>query len=191
MGTFAVQEKNRAIFYLKSHLSLAFYVLHCLPEITVPGPSCVWLLATPWTVAHQAPLSMGFSQQEYWSGLLVPPPEGLPNPGIKPTSSASPALAGGFFTTLPPGKPHYASVITVPSLCWAVMIDPARSVKYMVSCISKVLQQLALKIPSLCALTFPQHLCRTTGPHHHSLLLIHLQTVTHASLSITFLTTIH
>ena len=87
MGTFAVQEKNRAIFYLKSHLSLAFYVLHCLPEITVPGPSCVWLLATPWTVAHQAPLSMGFSQQEYWSGLLVPPPEGLPNPGIKPTSS--------------------------------------------------------------------------------------------------------
>ena len=45
-------------------------------------------LATPWTVAHQAPLSMGFSRQEYWSGLSFPPPEDLPNPGIKPGSLA-------------------------------------------------------------------------------------------------------
>ena len=59
-------------------------------------------LATPWTVAHQAPLSMGFSRQEYWSGLPCPPPGGLPDPGIAP---ASPALAGRFFTTEPPGKP--------------------------------------------------------------------------------------
>ena len=58
-------------------------------------------LATPWTVAHQAPLSMGFSKKEYWSGLPFPPPEDLPNPGIKPMS---PALAGGFFTTEPLGK---------------------------------------------------------------------------------------
>ena len=55
--------------------------------------------ATPWTVAHQAPLSKGFSRQEYWSGLSYPPPEDLPNPGIKLTSPASPALAGEFFTT--------------------------------------------------------------------------------------------
>ena len=54
------------------------------------------LFATPWTVAHQAPLSMGFSRQEYWSGLPCPPPEDLPDLGIEPTS---PALAGGFFTT--------------------------------------------------------------------------------------------
>ena len=53
--------------------------------------------AAPWTVAHQAPLSMGFSRQEYWSGLLCPPPGDLPNPGIKPASPMSPT--GGFFTT--------------------------------------------------------------------------------------------
>ena len=46
----------------------------------------VQLFATPWTVAHQAPLSMGFSRQEYWSGLPFPPPGDLPNPGIKPAS---------------------------------------------------------------------------------------------------------
>ena len=54
---------------------------------------------TSWTVAHQAPLSMGFFRQEYWSGLPFPPPDDLPDPGIKPTSPASPALAGVFFST--------------------------------------------------------------------------------------------
>ena len=57
----------------------------------------------PWTIAHQAPLSMGFSRQEYWSGLPFPSPEDLPNPGIKPVS---PALAGRFLTTVLPGKPE-------------------------------------------------------------------------------------
>ena len=60
--------------------------------------SHVRLFATPWTVAHQAPLSMGFSSQEYWSGLPCPPPRDLPNPGIEPTSLTSPALAGRFST---------------------------------------------------------------------------------------------
>ena len=50
--------------------------------------SCVQLFVTPWTVAHQAPLSMGFSRQEYWSGLPFPSPGDLPDPGIKPTSPA-------------------------------------------------------------------------------------------------------
>ena len=54
--------------------------------------SHVQLFATLWTVAHQAPLSMGFSRQEYWSGLPWPPPGDLPDPGIKPTSPASLAL---------------------------------------------------------------------------------------------------
>ena len=54
---------------------------------------------TPWTVGCQAPLSMGFSRQEYWSGLSFPSPEHLPDPGIEPVSLTSPALAGGFFTT--------------------------------------------------------------------------------------------
>ena len=61
--------------------------------------SCVQLFATLWTVACQAPLSMGFSRQEYWSELPCPPPGYLPNPGIEPGSLTSPALAGGFFTT--------------------------------------------------------------------------------------------
>ena len=60
--------------------------------------SLVQLCATLWTVAHQALLSMGVSRQEYWSGLPCPPPGDLPDPGIKPESLMSPALAGRFFT---------------------------------------------------------------------------------------------
>ena len=58
----------------------------------------VQLFATPWTVALQTALSMGFYRQDYWSGLPFPSPGDLPNPGIEPTLSASPALAGRFFT---------------------------------------------------------------------------------------------
>ena len=61
--------------------------------------SLVWLFATPWPVDHQAPLSMGFSWQEYWSGLPFPPPGDLSDPGIKPMSLVAPALAGRFFIT--------------------------------------------------------------------------------------------
>ena len=60
--------------------------------------SHVRLFATLWTVAHQAPLSMGSPRQEYWSWLPVPPPGHLPGPGIKPEPLMLPALAGGFFT---------------------------------------------------------------------------------------------
>ena len=67
--------------------------------------SHVQLFATLWTVAHQAPLSMGFFKQEYWNGLSCPPPGDLSHPGIEPTSLMSPALAGRFFTVAPPGKP--------------------------------------------------------------------------------------
>ena len=59
------------------------------------------------TVARQASLSMEFSRQEYWSGLPCPPPGALPDPGIKPTSLAFPALADGFFTT----EPHNEIII--------------------------------------------------------------------------------
>ena len=61
--------------------------------------SCVQLFATPWTIAHQAPLSMGFFRQGYWSGLPCPPPGDLPDSGIKPTSLKSSPLAARFFTT--------------------------------------------------------------------------------------------
>ena len=60
--------------------------------------SRVRLFETPWTVALQAPLSMGFSRQEHWSGLPCPPPEDLPDAGIEPVVLMSPALAGEFLT---------------------------------------------------------------------------------------------
>jgi len=63
------------------------------------------IFATPWTVAHQAPLSMEFSRQESWSGLSVPIPGDLSNPETEPASLVSPTLAGRFFTTVVPGKP--------------------------------------------------------------------------------------
>ena len=68
--------------------------------------SHVQLFVIPWTEACQAPLSMGFSRQEYWSGLPCPPPGDLPDPGIEPVSVMSPALAGGFFTASTTWKPH-------------------------------------------------------------------------------------
>ena len=61
--------------------------------------SHIWFFVTSQTVAHQAPLCLGFSRQEYGSGLLFPPPGDLHDPGTEPTSLTSPALAGGFFTT--------------------------------------------------------------------------------------------
>ena len=66
--------------------------------------SCVQLFATPRTVAHQAPLSMRFCRQEYWSGLPFPSPGDLPDPGIK---SGSPALQADSSLSEPPGRNHY------------------------------------------------------------------------------------
>ena len=60
--------------------------------------SHIWLFATPWTVARQAPLSMGFSRQKYWSGFPCPPPGDLPHPGIESMSLMSPSLTSMFFT---------------------------------------------------------------------------------------------
>ena len=62
---------------------------------------------TTWTVHRQAPLSMGFSRQKHLSGLPFPHPGDLANPVMEPRYPTSPALAGGFFTTAPPGKPLY------------------------------------------------------------------------------------
>ena len=61
---------------------------------------------TTWTIAHQAPLSMGFPRQEYWSMLPFPVPEDLPVPGSEPASLGSPALVGRFLITALPGKPE-------------------------------------------------------------------------------------
>ena len=88
-------------------LRSSLYACVSLPEKILRKPtSCmlshfsrVWLIATLWIVACQAPLSMGLSRQEYWSGLPCPSPWDFPDPGIEPTSLMSPVLAGGFFST--------------------------------------------------------------------------------------------
>ena len=69
-------------------------------------PSLVWLFATPWTIAHQAPLSMGVLQAEYWSGLPCFSPGDIPNPGIEPRSLT---LQADSLPSEPPGKPPYLS----------------------------------------------------------------------------------
>ena len=71
--------------------------------------SCVRLFGTPWTVAYQAPPSMGFSKQEYWNGLPFPSPGDLPNPGIEPRS---PAFQADTLTSEPPGKPQIIVIET-------------------------------------------------------------------------------
>ena len=95
--------KTKYIWPWGSLLQLWFSILsNILWPVCMCVPSRfshVQLFATPWTVADQAPLSMGFSRQESRSGLPCPSPGDLPNPGIKPTFLTSPALAGGFFTT--------------------------------------------------------------------------------------------
>ena len=97
---FAIVESH----YLRCHIHKTFQKW-LLTRISLCDCVCVlshvWLFATAWTVVHQAPLSMEFSRQEYWSGLPFPSPGNLPDPGIEPTS---PALAGGFFTTELHGK---------------------------------------------------------------------------------------
>ena len=77
-------------------------------QVNVKSLSRVRLFATPWTVAYQAPPSMGFSRQEYWSGLPFPSPGDLPDPGIEPVSSA---LEGDALTSEPPGKPLLIEVV--------------------------------------------------------------------------------
>ena len=105
---------------------------HIIPDVEGPKgfSGCLYLLlllllshfspgqlfVTLWTAACQAPLSMGFSRQEYWSGLPCPPPADLPDPGIEPPSLRSRALAGGFFTT-----------ITTPQLTYLVFCFPILS----------------------------------------------------------------
>ena len=96
------------LYNLRHQGSLCVCVCVCVRACMLSCFSRVQLFATQWTlwtVAHQAPLSMGSSRQEYWSGLPCPPPRDLPDPGIEPVSCGS-CTAGGFFISEPLGKPH-------------------------------------------------------------------------------------
>ena len=82
-------------------MTLKIRIVHIFPQkVKVKSLSRVQLFATPWTVAHQAPPSMEFSKQEYWSGLPFPSPGGLPDPGIEP---GSPTFQADALTSEPPG----------------------------------------------------------------------------------------
>ena len=95
-----------SFFFFLSYFFLYFFLIGEL-SYSILFFSCKVVsdsFITPWTVAHQAPLSMGFPRQEFSSGLPFPAPGDLPNPGIEPKC---PALAGGFFTTQPPSNIMY------------------------------------------------------------------------------------
>ena len=95
--------------------------------------SSVRLFATLWTVAHQAPLPMGFSRQESWSELPCPPPGDLPHPGMEPESLVSPALAGRFFTTASPGRP---SRLHIYVQIYDIGLSPADLLHFIYWCLS-------------------------------------------------------
>ena len=120
------EEESRRVVGLVVKRGMVVGPKHIKPRKNVRGPNHLihtvrwkcWLHAcvlshfghlqlclTPWTVAHHALLSIGFSRQEYWSGFPCPPPGHLPHPGIEPVSLMSPALAGMLFTTRTTGKP--------------------------------------------------------------------------------------
>ena len=86
-------------------------------KVKVKSLSHVRLFATPWTVAYQAPLSMGFSRQECWSGLPFPSPGDLPNPGIEPSY---PAVQADALLSEPPGKPIIC--MNSPNYCHTTII---------------------------------------------------------------------
>ena len=128
--SFTSLEGEKQLSFSRLTEETGLQVLRGLPELTLGGAmaglsgfnSCrslvetarvlsrfsrVRLFATPWTVACQSPLSMGFFRQEYWSGLPCPPPGDLPDPGIQPGSSQSPALQVGSLSLASPGKPWW------------------------------------------------------------------------------------
>ena len=111
-NTLLLHTQNKAKFTIRKTLytgltQLPWTVCVCVC-VCVCACMCAQSCLTLWEptdcIAHQAPLSVGFSRQKYWSGLPFPTPGDLPNPEIKPVSLASPALAGGFFTAVPSGN---------------------------------------------------------------------------------------
>ena len=109
------------LFYTSSLAATGYqYTLRaCMPSHF----SCVWLFVTLWTVARQVPLSMGLSRQEYWSGLSCPSPGDLSDPGIKPASLTSPALAGRFFIAAPGKLLYTLEILNIVNVCWHWRMD--------------------------------------------------------------------
>ena len=115
-------------------ITCMLYLLSCFTALAclLSCFSHVWLCVTLWAITCQAPLSMGFSRQEYWSGLPFPAPGDLPGPGIELMSLISPALAGGFFTTGTIWEvPQSLDILFVFSICsfcfWEISIKISSS----------------------------------------------------------------
>ena len=119
------------LYFHSTYVHSTYYVLRKASCVCVCAEllSRVWLFATPWTVAHQSPLSRGFSKQDYWSGLPCPSPGDLPDSKIEPMSLKSPALASEFLATVPPGKPVKRLLFSRPVVCnslWPRRLQRAR-----------------------------------------------------------------
>ena len=112
--------------------------LHTRKTLPVKSLSCVSLFETPWTVAYQAPPSMEFSRQEYWSGLPFPSRGDLPDPGIEPRS---PALQADALPFEPPGKPK--SLWGVKNIMMAGVMPP-EILSWFLSCVALVVGYLEL-----------------------------------------------
>ena len=112
--------------------------------------SRVWLCETLWTVACQAPQSVGFSRQVYWNGLPCPPPGDLPDPGIEPMSLTSPALAGGFFTT---------------SATWAAPVVHTYLLIYIHTYVRPVLYMCVRMHARVCSIASSHRFLRPPGVH--------------------------
>ena len=111
-----------AIFTILLYSYTTFYKIFLFYYIYAKSLSRVWLFAPPWTVAHEAPLTMGFPRQIYWSGLPFPSPGDLPDPGIEPMSLMFPAFSGRFFTTSATWEAHESEsesevAQSCPTLC--------------------------------------------------------------------------
>ena len=113
-GLLSLQSKGLSRAFSTAVLKHQFFGAHPKNEVVAHMCVCVlchfsrvWLFATPWTIAPEAPLSMGFSRQDYWSGLAFPTPGDLPNPGIQPESPVSPTLQVHSLPLSHQGKPQH------------------------------------------------------------------------------------
>ena len=152
-GEFSPAAETRLLWKLYLILVRIMKVFSLAAECMCYSLGCVWLFATPWTVAHQALLPMEFPRQEYWSGLLFSSPGDLPNPGIE---SRSPALWVDSLTSEPPGKPLLVRRDTNFSPVWVPGSVPSRTFFFQTQIVSShLLISMVLNTQGVPSAHFP------------------------------------